>query len=95
MWISHQHRNPANYWIKNEDIDAEFAGLLNIIREDGSYRFVGELEILRGEFPFRQDFRIIPIPRVYLEDVEYPNPASISGRPREYFGPHQRAGAQL
>jgi autotransporter translocation and assembly factor TamB len=67
---------PSNYWIKNEDIDAEFAGFLNIIREKGKYRFVGELDILRGRgFLFDKTFSISPdSSSVIFEDVEYPNP---------------------
>jgi len=67
---------PSNYWIKNEDIDAEFGGFLNIIREKGKYRFVGELEILRGRgYLFDKTFSISPdSSRVIFEDVEYPNP---------------------
>ncbi|MEW5795398.1 MAG: translocation/assembly module TamB domain-containing protein [Candidatus Zixiibacteriota bacterium] len=67
---------PANYWIKNQDIDAEFAGYLNIIRENGRYRFVGNLEILRGRgYLFDKTFRIsADSARVIFEDVEYPNP---------------------
>lgn len=67
---------PSNYRIRNEDIDAEFSGFLNIIREEGFYRFIGELEILRGKgFLFDKTFRIIPdSARVIFEDIEYPNP---------------------
>ncbi|MEW5994267.1 MAG: translocation/assembly module TamB domain-containing protein, partial [Candidatus Zixiibacteriota bacterium] len=51
----------ANYWIKNEDIDAEFAGQLNLIREDGVYRFIGEMEVLRGRgFLFDKTFHLEP-----------------------------------
>ena len=49
----------SNYWIKNDDIDAEFAGNLNLIRENGNYRFIGEMEILRGRgFLFDKTFNI-------------------------------------
>jgi len=67
---------PSNYRIRNEDIDAEFGGFLNIIRENGLYRFIGELEILRGKgYLFDKTFRIIPdSARVIFEDIEYPNP---------------------
>lgn len=67
---------PSDYRIRNEDIDAEFAGFLNIIREDGRYRFVGELEILRGKgYLFDKTFHMIPdSARVIFEDIEYPNP---------------------
>ncbi len=65
----------SNYWIKNRDIDAEFSGFMNLIREDGLYRFVGELEILKGRgFLFEKTFRIQPSSRVTFEDIEYPNP---------------------
>jgi len=65
----------SNYWIKNRDIDAEFSGFMNLIREDGQYRFVGELEILKGRgFLFEKTFRIQPNSRVTFEDIEYPNP---------------------
>lgn len=56
----------SNYWIENEDIDAEFAGQLNMIREDGVYRMFGEMQILRGRgylwdktFPIESGSRVI------------------------------------
>ena len=65
----------SNYWIKNDDIDAEFSGDLNIIRERGRYRFAGEMEILRGKaFLFDKTFNIEPDSRVTFEDIDYPNP---------------------
>ncbi|MEA1981712.1 MAG: translocation/assembly module TamB domain-containing protein [candidate division Zixibacteria bacterium] len=49
----------SNYWIKNEDIDAEFSGQVKLIREDGLYRFIGEMEILRGRgYLFDKTFRL-------------------------------------
>jgi len=65
----------SNYWIKNDDIDAEFGGFVNLIRENGRYRFIGEMDILRGRgFLFDKTFRIEPPSRVIFEDTEYPNP---------------------
>jgi len=65
----------SNYWIKNDDIDAEFAGNLNLIREDGNYRFIGELEILRGRgFLFDKTFNIEPESRVIFEGNDTLNP---------------------
>jgi hypothetical protein len=65
----------SNYWIKNQDIDAEFSGFMNLIREQGRYRFIGELEMLRGKgFLFDKTFRIEPDSRVTFEDIDYPNP---------------------
>ncbi|MBD3257339.1 hypothetical protein GF377_02810, partial [candidate division GN15 bacterium] len=64
----------SNYWIKNDDIDAEFSGFLNITRERGRYRFAGEMDILRGRaFLFDKTFRN-PEGGVIFEDVDYPNP---------------------
>ncbi len=67
---------PSNYWIKNQDIDAEFGGYLNIVRENGKYRFVGNLDILRGRgFLFDKTFRIsTDSASVIFEDVEYFDP---------------------
>ena len=68
---------PANYWIKNQDIDAEFAGFLNIVREKGLYRFLGELEILRGKgYLFDKTFRIsTDSATVTFGDIELFNPS--------------------
>jgi len=67
---------PANYWIKNQDIDAEFSGFINIVRESGKYRFAGTLEILRGKgYLFDKTFNISPdSATVTFEDVEYFDP---------------------
>jgi hypothetical protein len=67
---------PSKYSIKNQDIDAEFGGYLNVIREKGRYRFIGELKILRGKgYLFDKTFRFAPdSARVIFEDIEYFNP---------------------
>ncbi|HWR83640.1 MAG TPA: translocation/assembly module TamB domain-containing protein [Candidatus Deferrimicrobium sp.] len=65
----------ANYWIKNEDIDAEFAGQVNLVREAGVYRFIGEMEILRGRgFLFDKTFRLEPGSRVIFGGEPTINP---------------------
>ncbi|MCX6828536.1 MAG: translocation/assembly module TamB domain-containing protein [candidate division Zixibacteria bacterium] len=65
----------SNLWIKNDDIDAEFSGKLNFIREKGNYRYIGTLEILRGKgFMADRVFRIEPGGTINYEDIEYPNP---------------------
>jgi len=65
----------ANLWIKNSDIDAEFAGNLNLIREDGEYRYIGSMEILRGKgYLTGRTFRVEPGALISYEDIEYPNP---------------------
>jgi autotransporter translocation and assembly factor TamB len=65
----------SNYWVKNEDIDAEFAGEINLIRERGSYRFLGEMEILRGRgFLVDKTFRLEPGGRVIFTGGDTLNP---------------------
>jgi hypothetical protein len=65
----------SNLWIKNDDIDAEFAGDLNFIRESGRYRYIGSMEILRGNgYWADRTFRIEPGGRITYDDIEYPNP---------------------
>jgi autotransporter translocation and assembly factor TamB len=65
----------SNYWIKNEDIDAEFAGQINLVREKGIYRFIGEMEILRGRgFLFDKTFQLEPGSKVIFEGNPTINP---------------------
>jgi len=65
----------SNYWIKNSDIDAEFSGQINLIRQDGKYRFIGEMEILRGRgFLFDKTFRLDAGGKVIFEGQERFNP---------------------
>ncbi len=65
----------SNYWIKNQDIDAEFSGSMNVIREKGSYRFVGEMDVLRGKgFLFDKTFQLDAGSRVVFDNINYLNP---------------------
>lgn len=66
----------SNYWIENEDIDAEFAGQINLVREDGDYPIVGEMDILRGRgFLFDKTFRLdAREDAVIFTGTEVPNP---------------------
>jgi hypothetical protein len=66
---------PSNFWIENDDIDAEFSGFLNVIREKGEYRFIGEMEILRGQAPlFDRSWTIQPGSKAIYDNVAEPNP---------------------
>ncbi len=66
---------PSKLWIKNDDIDAEFSGSMNFIREVGQYRFLGNLSVLRGKgFLAGRTFRIEPGGTITYDDIEYPNP---------------------
>ncbi|MDX9857389.1 MAG: translocation/assembly module TamB domain-containing protein [candidate division Zixibacteria bacterium] len=66
----------SNYWIENEDIDAEFAGEVNLVREDGNYPIVGQMDILRGRgFLFDKIFRLeAREDAVIFTGTEIPNP---------------------
>jgi len=65
----------SNYWIKNDDLDAELSGQVNLIRNRGLYRFIGEMEILRGKgFLFDKTFRLEPGSRVIFEGKDTLNP---------------------
>ncbi|UCE25818.1 MAG: translocation/assembly module TamB domain-containing protein [Candidatus Zixiibacteriota bacterium] len=66
---------PSNYWIKNEDIDAEFAGEVTMLRNAGVYSFVGQMEVLRGRgFLFDKIFQLEPGGLVTFEGGETFNP---------------------
>jgi len=65
----------SNYWIKNDDIDAEFSGQINLIREHGVYQLIGEMEILRGRgFLFDKTFRLESGSQVIFEGNPTINP---------------------
>lgn len=66
----------SNYWIKNEDIDAEFAGEVTMLRESGEYSFIGQMEVLRGRgFLFDKIFQLDPGGLVVFEGGETFNPS--------------------
>lgn len=65
----------SNYWIKNQDVDAELAGTVNLIRESGKYRFIGQMEILRGKgFLFDKTFRLETGSKVVFDGIDRLNP---------------------
>jgi len=66
---------PSKFWVKNDDIDAEFAGDLNIIRDNGIYNFLGTLEVIRGKyFFFDKTFKMTPGGEIIYENIEEPDP---------------------
>lgn len=66
---------PAKFWVKNDDIDAEFAGSVNILRNAGVYNFLGTLEVIRGKyFFFDKTFRMTPGGQIVFENIEEPDP---------------------
>ncbi len=66
---------PSNVWVKNEDIDAEFTGSINIIRDAGVYNFLGTLEVIRGKyFFFDKTFKMTPGGQIIYENIEEPDP---------------------
>ncbi|MCH9023811.1 MAG: translocation/assembly module TamB domain-containing protein [candidate division Zixibacteria bacterium] len=65
----------SNYWVKNDDIDAQFSGFINIIRENGREKLIGELEVVRGRgFLFDKIFRLEPGGTVIFDGGDSLNP---------------------
>jgi autotransporter translocation and assembly factor TamB len=65
----------SNYWIKNDDIDAQFTGFLNLVRDDGQYRFIGEIEAIRGRgYLYDKIFTLEPGGTVTFEGGDSLNP---------------------
>ena len=66
---------PSQLWIKNDDIDAEFSGRLNFVREKGIYKYIGSLEILRGKgYLADRIFSIESGGTINYGNIESPNP---------------------
>ncbi len=66
---------PSNFWTKNDDIDAEYGGSLNIRRVAGVYNFLGTLEVIRGKYYlFDKKFRIIPGGQIIYDNIEELDP---------------------
>jgi hypothetical protein len=74
----------SNYWIKNEDIDAEFSGEMKLERYEGLYTFSGQLEILRGKgYLFDKTIRLDPGGTVLFEgDDKFDPTLDITGYTR-------------
>ncbi len=66
---------PSNAWVKNDELDAELSGSLNFIRTNNNYRYIGQLEILRGKGYLQgRTYRIDPGGTIIYDDIESPNP---------------------
>lgn len=66
----------GNYRMQNENIDADFSGELNFIRESGRQRLLGTMEIERGKaFLFDKTFRLDPGGLVSFDGSETFNPS--------------------
>ena len=66
---------PSNFWTKNDDVDAEYSGNLNIKRNAGVYNFLGTLEVVRGKyFLFDKTYRMTPGGQIIYENIEELDP---------------------
>jgi len=66
---------PSNCWVKNDDIDAEFSGQINIIRNAGIYNFLGTLEVIRGKYYFfDKTFKLEPGGQIIYNNIDKPDP---------------------
>ena len=65
----------SNYWIQNDDIDAQFTGFINMNRSKGRYSFIGDIEVIRGKgFFFDKIFTLEPGGTVTFEGGDSLNP---------------------
>ncbi len=66
---------PSNVWVKNDDINAEFFGNINILRQAGQYNFLGTLEVIRGKYDMiAKTFKFTPGGTITYNNIEDPNP---------------------
>ncbi|MEE9444000.1 MAG: translocation/assembly module TamB domain-containing protein [candidate division Zixibacteria bacterium] len=66
---------PANFWVKNSDINAEFSGNLNIVRQSGIYNFLGNLEVIRGKiYLYDKTYRMTPGGQIIYDNIGELNP---------------------
>lgn len=66
---------PSNAWVKNDDIDAEFSGSVNIIRENGIYKYLGVLEVIRGKlYILDRIYTIEPGGSIVYDNIDEPDP---------------------
>ncbi len=66
---------PSNFWVRNDDIDAEFSGTINILRNAGVYNFLGSMEVIRGKyFFFDKTFTMTPGGLITYDNIEEPDP---------------------
>ncbi len=66
---------PSNFWTKNDDVDAEYGGELNITRVAGIYNFLGTLEVIRGKYYlFDKTFRMTPGGQIIYDNIEELDP---------------------
>lgn len=66
---------PSNVWVKNDDINAEFFGNINILRDAGRYNFLGTLEVIRGKYDMiAKTFKFTPGGTITYNNIEEANP---------------------
>jgi autotransporter translocation and assembly factor TamB len=82
---------PSEYWVRNEDIDAEFEGEIHLVRDAGRYSFSGQMKVVRGKgYLVDKTFQLEPGGQVVFDGSEGLNPrlnltatSRIPGRPVE------------
>lgn len=66
---------PANFWVKNSDINAEFSGNLNIVRQSGIYNFLGNLDVVRGKiYLYDKTYSMTPGGQIIYDNIGELNP---------------------
>ena len=65
----------SNFWIKNEDLDAQFSGNIQLVRQSGITHFLGQMEIIRGSmYMFDKIYRFDAGGTITFNDIETLNP---------------------
>jgi hypothetical protein len=66
---------PGNYWIHNDQIDAELSADLRLLREDGRLTYLGTAEIIRGKVYLFDKIGSIQRGILTFDDVNEPDPS--------------------
>jgi len=66
---------PGNYWIHNEQIDAELSADLRILREEGRPTYLGQAEIIRGKVYLFDKIGRIQSGTLTFDNVNEPDPS--------------------
>ncbi|MGE5693397.1 MAG: translocation/assembly module TamB domain-containing protein, partial [Candidatus Zixiibacteriota bacterium] len=63
-----------NWWVKTSDVDAELKGDLYVLRRDGVYNFLGNLETIRGKYSLLGNSFKIERGVITYDDIAEANP---------------------
>lgn len=65
---------PNNCWVSNNEVNAEFKGELLVLRTNGVYNYLGDLEVIRGKYHLLARTFRIEQGRIVYDNIAQPNP---------------------